>query len=983
MSPTAPRVLAAESRDVPSQPSILIHRPPPELLPVLSLDQSLGQHFDAQVARTPAQPAVVDECEHLTYAELGARADRIAFQLSAAGFGAGDVAALLTERTCTGIAAMLGVLKAGGAYLPLDPSTPASRLRGILSDSGARLLVCTAQAAGQWSAERLLEELPAPASDGQRRPPCQLLVLDSRAAGPASSNAPFPSTARPGDLAYILYTSGSTGVPKGSMIEHRAVVNLVEGLHHAILARHGQALRVALTAPFVFDPSVQQLFSALLLGHTLFLVPEAARRDGRLLAGFYLRQGIEVADGTPAHLKLLARAPRTIGTDLPVKHFIIGGETLRYGDVSAFYQRFSTSHALITNIYGTAECAVDSCSYTLDRQSLESSGNVPIGAPLLNNQLYVTNEKLEVLPVGETGELCIAGAGVGRGYVGDPALTAARFLDNPFEPGMRLYRTGDLARCRADGMLEHLGRTDSQLKVRGYRIEPAEIEAKLLSYLPTAAAPSQKVVECQRCLLSSAFPGVTVDADGVCSDCRAFERHQSRAMGYFQSPKELDSLLTEARRARRGGEYDCLLLYSGGKDSSYVLYKLVERGLKVLTFTFDNGFISKGAFQNIERVTRQLGVEHVRMDSARMKEVFAESLKVDKTVCTGCFRGLTAISTQLATERGINVVVTGLSRGQVFETKLKQFFDAGIFDTGEIERQLVTHRKMYHSRQDPIASLLATDVEPGSIDRIHFVDYFRYDAASTGDVLEYLTSKDGRWKEPSDTGFCSTNCLINNVGIYVHQQERGVHNYASPLSWEIRLGQLTREEGLQTVSERINPQSVRSILRQIGYTPRTASPIVDAAVVKHDADSLAAYVVTEQPLELERLRAHLAAGLPEYMVPGRIVPVTSLPLTHNGKLDVASLQRLSSSRPASDQGPRTETERRVHRIWQTLFEREDIALDDDFVRLGGSSLKAAMMAMLIEEELGRAVPLAAVFDHPTISTLAELIDSLAPATAQA
>ena len=956
------------------------HRPQssPALMPP---HRSIPHHFKEQVARLGPELAVVDETCSVTYDQLNAAANYVAGELVRAGFKRGQVVALMFGREAKAIAAMLGILKAGGAYLPVDAGTPLKRVQSILISSGATLLLSSQQLAE--SSGVAVENLGGADSAGN----CRILYLDWDVNRPPAV-LPNPAAPGPDDLAYVLYTSGSTGTPKGAMIEHRNVLNLVESLEAAILGQYHQRLRIALVAPFVFDASVQQIFSSLLLGHTLYIVPEHARRDGTQLADFYVRYSIDVSDGTPAHLKILSRATSSVGKRLPVKHFIIGGEMLRSADVSNFFGRFSLSRFRVSNIYGTAECAVDSVSYEIDPSELDGGQEtVPVGRPLIGTAVYVLDDELRPVPAGNVGELCIAGAGVGRGYMNASDLTAERFVRNPHGGGL-LYRTGDLAYFRPDGVLVLKGRKDKQLKVRGYRIEPAEIEAKILGFAETTSRVSRQLpilgqyaapmsaVRCKECLLSAAYPGVTLGEDGVCSVCRNYKRYAAQALEFFRPLQEFEELMKRAGASKRGA-HDCMLLYSGGKDSTYVLYKLLDKGLKVLTFTFDNGFISRAAFENIERVTRQFGVEHVTLSADRMDEVFAESLKSDKTVCGGCFRALTSLSTRLAEERGINVVLTGLSRGQTFDTKLKQLFEVGIYDQEEIERRLVSHRKLYHLRNDPIASLLDVKVSEDSIDSIYFVDYFRYDEASGPEVMAYLHERDEFWRRPEDTGFCSTNCRINDVGIYVHQLERGYHNYEAPLSWDIRLGVLTREEGLKKLEGVLSEDSARRILNKIGYSTGGERLIHDAAVVKLADESLAAYVVSRDGFSAQVLREHLRKELPEYMIPAHFVRVDALPMTTNGKLDTHALPevKLRGAGGHTPDSSETETETRLRKVWEEVFQSKNIASDADFFELGGDSLKATMLIFLLEEEWGLELPPATVFDHPSIRKLAVFIDS--------
>lgn len=426
--------------------------------------------FREQARLTPDRTAVFAGGVRYTYEELDRRSDRIALRLIREGIGRGQTAALLADRTADLIAAILGVLKAGAAYLPLDPGAPAERIRYMLADSGAPTVLLHARyadllaATGYSGRAHALEDLPdagePPATEGEE-------AADSR----------------PDDLIYTIYTSGTTGRPKGVLLEHRNVLNLMRGLRGAVYDRYSGAgtLNVALVAPYYFDASVQQIFAALLHGHALYIVPEEIRADGRGLLRFFREHGIDIADGTPAHLKMLTYAME--GGERPaagIRHLIIGGEELTWAAVAAFRRCWPGEPPAVTNIYGPTECCVDSLAYTVERTDAPGEGSVPIGRPLEGQAAYVLGPDLRPAAEGETGELYLSGAGVGRGYAGLPERTRQSFLDDPFFPGRTMYRTGDLARRLPDGNLLFLGRVDHQVKIRGYRIELGEIRSRLL-----------------------------------------------------------------------------------------------------------------------------------------------------------------------------------------------------------------------------------------------------------------------------------------------------------------------------------------------------------------------------------------------------------------------------------------------------------------------------------------------------------------------
>lgn len=923
-------------------------------MPAESAD--LVSAFAAQVREHPDRQAVAARNGELSYRQLDELSSDLAGELIARGVTPGSVVALFTGRTSWLTVGLLAVLKAGAAYLPVDPGHPGVRLRHLIQRAGCVTAVTTRELAEAATERADMASLELVVADRVR-------PRDHR--GAARERLPE-------SLAYVLPTSGSTGEPKGVQIEDRNVLALVDGLNRVILDGLGEGLRIALVAPYIFDASVQQIFLALLLGHSLVIMDEDERRDGSALRRRWAAEEIDVADGTPAHLLLLAE-----GRDAPpvaCRRLLIGGDKLTPQDLRTFYERCATPATTVINVYGVAECCVDSTARiaTADDVSSIAAASVPIGTELPRSSVLVLGEDLRPVPDGQAGELCIGGAGVGRGYLGQPGLTAERFLDRPEG---RLYRTGDRGRRLPDGSLEFIGRMDRQIKLRGYRIEPGEIEAVLCAYHSPGLASPERAVSCERCLLTSAYPGIEV-RDGVCSVCRGFDGYRDAVSAYFGDANAMISRITRHSTRSTSG-YDVLLLFSGGKDSTYALYRLLDHGLRVLAFTFDNVYISPRAFENIRRITGNVGVPLEIGTVPAMDDVFAESLRLDSTVCSGCFRGLTALSTRIAAERGIGVVMTGLSRGQILDTKLQRLLAAGITDPAEVDRRLLTHRKVYHGRKDRTFELLSAPVDDEMLDGIEFLDYFRYDDIGSAEIRRFLAERDPLWAAPADTGLCSTNCQINDVGIFVHLAERGYHNYAKPLSWDCRLGVISRGEGLGELAGLVPREKVTGILRRLGYSPGAQQPRpVSRAAVTMGKGGLTAYYTAAPGIDPGLLRTHLAASLPEYMVPARLVQLPLLPTTDTGKVDYAALPEpgaLVSSQPGSE--ARTDTERRLAAIWADVLDLNDIPRSADFFMLGGDSLTATIVAGIVQSEFGATITLADLFASPTVEGCAQVIDA--------
>lgn len=410
---------------------------------------TVGELIAAQVERTPLAIAVSYEGRDVTYAELDARADEIAALL---GDERGLIAVSL-RRTPDMIASLLAVWKLGAAYLPLDPEFPRDRTALILADSNASVLLTEQALADRFTLDDLL--LIEDAEPGTR---------------PAR-----PASAQPEELAYVLYTSGSTGRPKGVAVPHRALAAFMHAMTGVLGEQEGRRW-LALTS-LSFDISALELFLPLTGGGRVVLAPDAATRDGAALNRIIERGGVTDVQATPSGWRLLLEAGFAAGAI----DAVVGGEALPTHLAAQLGGRVRR----LVNMYGPTETTIWSSFWPVPPQPRE----VLIGGPIAGTRLHILDERLEPVPIGVPGELCIAGEGLARGYLGRPGLTAQRFTPDPFgPPGSRLYRTGDRARRRPDGALEFLGRTDNQVKLRGHRIELGEIEAVLGAHPKVRAA---------------------------------------------------------------------------------------------------------------------------------------------------------------------------------------------------------------------------------------------------------------------------------------------------------------------------------------------------------------------------------------------------------------------------------------------------------------------------------------------------------------
>jgi amino acid adenylation domain-containing protein len=415
----------------------------------------LHELISAQAERSPEAPAVVFEGGSLTFGELDRRANCLAHRLRELGCAPDSPVGVLLERSAEMVVALLGVLKAGCAYLPLDPENPRERLAWTIGDAGARALL---------TQERLLE--------GNAPEGVEVVLFESGWTGGDGNPGP-PVRALPDEgLAYVIYTSGSTGRPKGVMVPHQGIVNRLLWMQEA----YGLTLddRVLQKTPFGFDVSVWELFWPLLTGATLVMASPGGHRDASYLAKTIARERIDVLHFVPSMLQVFLEEADLSGC-AGVRLVVCSGEALPDELRQRFRERLGSR---LENLYGPTEASVDVTFWNCDREG--PRGIVPIGRPIANTRIHLVDRRGEPVPAGVPGELHVGGRCLARGYLGRPDLTGASFVPDPFgPPGERLYRTGDLARHRADGTIEFLGRIDHQVKIRGFRIELGEIESVL------------------------------------------------------------------------------------------------------------------------------------------------------------------------------------------------------------------------------------------------------------------------------------------------------------------------------------------------------------------------------------------------------------------------------------------------------------------------------------------------------------------------
>ncbi|WP_051569308.1 non-ribosomal peptide synthetase [Alkaliphilus transvaalensis] len=417
-------------------------------------ESTLSQLFELQVEKTPKKIAIVHENEKITYSELNRRANQLARHLIKKGVAADGTVAILVDRSIPLVTSIMAVLKAGGAYIPIDPEYPKERIEYILKDSGAKILL------------KGRKELPEIQFDG--------LIMDIEKEEQYTGNEEnLEITYNANNLAYIIYTSGSTGKPKGVMVENRGVVNYISWAAKSYLK--GEDLDFPLYTTISFDLTVTSIFTPLLTGNCIIVYGED---DKELLINKIVKDNrVGVVKLTPSHLKLIKDQDNS---QSKIKRFIVGGEQLETSLAEEAYRSFN-GNIEIYNEYGPTEASVG-CMIHQYNPERDRHQVIPIGIPADNVQIFILDKYLKPVPIGVVGEIYIAGDGLARGYVNKQETTEEKFVTNPFKDNEKMYRTGDLAKRLFDGNIEYIGRIDHQIKIRGYRIEIEEIESQLLKH---------------------------------------------------------------------------------------------------------------------------------------------------------------------------------------------------------------------------------------------------------------------------------------------------------------------------------------------------------------------------------------------------------------------------------------------------------------------------------------------------------------------
>lgn len=887
------------------------------------------------------------------------------------------------------------ILRKGGLDVPIISGGPyaSSDYHTILKDKNIHLVVF---GEGEYTLGELIEEmlkrdfkLPGPEvldripgivyaqRDGAPEESREIVLLDrlTEEVFEEEITNPVPA-AQSSSLAYVMYTSGSTGRPKGVMVEHRQVNNCINWMQDRFKLSGADV--VAQRTNLTFDPSVWEIFWPLAVGGGTRIIPDPQSRDAEFLIGLMREDPGVTLMYCPATLVnimayLLESSPEEKMLILPL--LIIGAEPISVETVKQFHRHFA---GRIVNTYGPTEGTINNTYYELSRE--DSREVVPIGKPIANNKIYILSRGLSPMPVNILGEICIAGDSVARGYINNREKTEQVFIPNPFANSEeRLYKTGDIGRWLEDGNIEIMGRLDEQVKIRGHRIELAEIENAMLQHdhihdCIVAAKDSnelqEKTRECKKCGIWSNYPGTIINSDGICNICENMETYKKLIHQYFLTMDHLEKKLKPGNIDKKS-KYDCLLVYACERVATYALYKLTDMGFNVLTATYDSGHYERDSLDRIKAITSKIGVDHIFLSHERSDDIMRESLRTAKTMCKGCIHTSTSLAGEYAYKHGIKFVIgETLSRGQIVENKLYKFIEMGVNDINELEREIDKLQRNTALIDKKIFDIINIDImNDGSVyDQVEFIDFYRYCDVTNEEMIRFLNTKDPYWQELETTAIYSTDCKICQVGNFNHLKEKGYHYTGSAKSWDKRLGLTSLESLKKDLEIDLTPEAHGEFLKNLGY--REANP------VRTDGKYLCAYFVSDKELTVSHLREYLSNDLPDYMIPTYFTPLDRMPLTRSGKVDRKALPIPEGFRPQLKESyvaPGTGLEKTIAAIWAEVLKVDMAGIHDNFFDLGGSSLDIIMVGNKLAEVLEKEIPAVTLFTYPTIGSLSKYL----------
>jgi len=1038
-------------------------------------DQTLVSLFEQQVAKTPDNIAVVFEDHSLSYQELNQKANQLADYLlqlqKEQQLPNNPLIAICVERSVSMVIGLFAILKAGGAYVPIDPNYPPKRIRFMLEDCGASVLLTHSQLTDKLvlrhinfderrsSESRFLEETGIldksrnqcggvlVQSDRQY----QVIYLDQDNFANQSTENPTCQS-QPDDLAYIIYTSGSTGQPKGVELLHRGLTNYLHWAKNFYAVAQGQG--AAVQSSLSFDATITSLYLPLICGRTTTLVRE--KQEIEALANIIQQNHhLSLVKITPSHLLILNQqlTPHTMVNR--VNAFVLGGEALHANQIIPWLTHAPNIRLL--NEYGPTEAVVGCCVYEATGKR-DLVGDILIGQPIANVRIYILDNQNQALPPGIPGELCIAGTGLARGYLNRPSATAEKFVElDLLGKRERVYKTGDLARWLPNGNLEYLGRIDNQVKLRGFRIELGEIEALLAKHPKISQAvvivegedgiDKRLVAYIVPTLTDNELENLSFQAEQVGLWQQVFNDSYSQQQAATDDPTlnlaGWNDSYTETPIPKAAMqewrdttvaqilELEPKRVWEIGCGTGMLLFKIAPHCQHYLGTDF-----SPGAIQYIEQYLERLSLKQKVSLKASVAHQFdgIETNAYDLVIINSVIQYFPSLDYLLEVlERAVKAVAP---QGAIFIGDVRNLLLLDAFHTAvEFDRAYddLSIKDLRQQIQKTIRTEEELLIDPNffialkkrfpRIRRVQIqlkrgyaqteMSRFRYDVVLHLDHRATILAQP-KWIDWQNHQQLNLETIAE---ILTSQQPDllGIKNIpnARLVSEMLLLEQISQLDGTVTdlkaavaqAKSGIEPEAFRTLARDLPYTPfiqysSTGFFNYDVVFQRHSPGKvkLPRFATTDnlplkpwqhyanQPLQgnthqvdptiFAEWRDFLGTTLPEYMIPSHFTVLEKLPLTPNGKVDRKALKSLGTAVAATDiELPVTSTEKLLAQLWAKLLKYEAIARHDNFFNLGGHSLLATRLIARIRDNFGVELPVGKVFEFPTLSELANYIDT--------
>ncbi len=899
--------------------------------------------FEAQAERKPEASAVVFEDERITYRELNERANQLAHHLRRLDVGASAIVGLLVERSVEMMIGLLGILKAGAAYLPLNTEHPGARLLHQLTDAGATVLV---------THERVAANVPEYGGRVLR------LDRDWEQVSAESKSNPQPS-ATAEDLAYVIYTSGSTGVPKGVAVRHRNLVNYTQAICRQLKADGNGAgdarqWQYASVTTVSADLGNTSIYAALASGGCLHLVSYEVATDAEHFGRYMSEQRVDVLKIVPSHLSALLASSTAGRQVLPRRYLVMGGEALTWELVRRVRASMGQQQCRLINHYGPTETTVGVLTNHLgemdEEKVAEQTATVPVGRPIANTQAYILDERLEPVAVGVAGDLYIGGEGVAAGYLNQAEQTRERFINDPFsaesetDTGARLYKTGDLARYLADGKIEYLGRRDQQVKVRGHRVELGEVEAVLREHRGVREAVVIAREDQPGDLRIVAYVVASRKYSSNAIESRSRYRLPNGLAIVHQNKIETDYMYDEIFEKQSYLRHDIKIpenacVFDVGANIGLFTLFINQQYANARVYAFEP---LAPTFETL-RINTDLYGSNVKLFQIGL----SEEEKTDTFNFYPRSSMMSGLSAYADTEEEIEVVKKYLRQEQQKSgaAELNEIFEqADELLEGRFTSE--THQCRMRRLSDIIREegieridLLKVDVQRAELDVLKGIEEHDWEK------IQQLVMEvhDGRG-EKSEGRLAEIVALLESHG------------------YEL----VTEQEELLKGTDRYNLYAVRR-----GLALESGDGKQRAVVERHDPVNQ-----NGQAVSSSELRSFVQQKLPEYMVPSAFVLLDELPLTANGKVDRQALPAPERVRAERTSTPLTPVEEILAGIWSEVLGVEQVGVHDNFFELGGHSLLLTRVVSRVRGAFQVELPLRSLFEEPTVAKLALMIEDI-------